>query len=48
VAQVRDVEIGHITSSEAEVNAGLEEGAAVITHPSKDIVDGTRIAVRKY
>jgi HlyD family secretion protein len=45
VAQVRDVEIGHLTSSEAEVKSGLEEGAAVVTHPSRDLSDGTRVQV---
>jgi HlyD family secretion protein len=45
VARVRDVEIGHLTSSEAEVKSGLEEGAEVITHPSKDIGDGTVVEV---
>ena len=45
VARLRDVEIGHLTSSQAEVKSGLEEGAAVITHPSKDISDGTRVEV---
>ncbi|HEU4510833.1 MAG TPA: efflux RND transporter periplasmic adaptor subunit [Pyrinomonadaceae bacterium] len=43
VARLQDVEIGHITSSQAEVTSGLEEGAEVITHPSKDIADGTRV-----
>jgi HlyD family secretion protein len=44
VARLRDVEIGHLTSAQAEVKSGLEEGAEVITHPSKDISDGTRVA----
>ena len=43
VAQLQDVEIGYFTSSEAEVRSGLEEGAMVITHPSKDISNGTRV-----
>lgn len=45
VAQLRDVEVGYFTSSEAEVRSGLEEGAVVITHPSKDITGGTRVEV---
>ena len=45
VAQLQDVEIGHLTSSQAEVKSGLEEGAVVITHPSKDISEGTRVEV---
>lgn len=42
-AEVKDVEIGHLTPSEAEVISGLEEGAEVITYPSKDISNGTRV-----
>jgi HlyD family secretion protein len=45
MAQVRDVEIGHFTSSEAEVKSGLEEGAEVVVHPPKDITDGTRVEI---
>lgn len=45
IAEVQDVEIGHLTSSEAEVISGLEEGAEVITHPSKDISNGTRVEI---
>jgi HlyD family secretion protein len=43
IARLQDVEIGNLTSSEAEVTNGLEEGAVVITHPAKDITDGTRV-----
>ena len=43
IARLHDVEIGNLTSSEAEVKNGLEEGAVVITHPAKDITDGTRV-----
>ena len=43
VAQLQEVEIGHFTSSQAEVKSGLEEGAVIITHPSKDISNGTRV-----
>lgn len=45
VARLRQIEIGHLTSSQAEIKNGLEEGAVVITHPSKDIDDGTRVEV---
>ena len=45
MARLRDVEIGYFTSSEAEVRSGLDEGAEVIMHPSKDISDGTRVEV---
>src|SRR5688572_26681373 len=44
-ARLQDVAIGHLTSSQAEVKSGLEEGAVVITHPSKDISEGTRVEV---
>ena len=47
VAQAREVEIGHLTSSDAEVISGLEEGAEVITHPPKDIENGTRVEVAR-
>lgn len=43
VAKLQDVEVGHLTSSQAEVTAGLEAGALVITHPSKAISEGTRV-----
>ena len=43
IARLHDVEIGNLTSSEAEVKNGLEERAVVITHPAKDITDGTRV-----
>ena len=45
IARIRDVEIAHLTSSGAEVKSGLEQGATVITHPSKDIADGSRVEV---
>lgn len=45
IAEVNDVEIGHLTSSEAEITSGLEEGAEVITHPSKEISNGTRVRI---
>lgn len=47
VAQAREVEIGHLTSSDAEVISGLEEGVEVITHPPKDIENGTRVEVAR-
>jgi HlyD family secretion protein len=45
VARVQDVEVGQVTSSQAEVKSGLTEGTEVITHPSEDIGDGTRVQV---
>lgn len=43
--RIREVEIGHLTSSVAEVKSGLAEGAIVIPHPAKEITDGTRVEV---
>ncbi len=45
VAQLQDVEIGHLTSSQVEITSGLEEGALLTTHPSKDISAGTRVEI---
>ncbi len=42
----RAVEIGHTNSLEAEVLAGLNDGARVILHPSDQIADGTRVTPR--
>lgn len=43
MVQLRKVEIGHLTSSMAEVKGGLEGGAWVVTHPAKEIINGTRV-----
>jgi len=40
------VELGHQTGREAEVVAGLTEGARVIVHPSDAVRDGTRVKER--
>jgi HlyD family secretion protein len=40
------VELGHQTGQEAEVTAGLSEGAMVIVHPGDLVHDGVRIASR--
>ena len=45
VARIKDVEIGHLTPSEAEIKSGLDEGSQVITHPSKDIANGMRVEI---
>ena len=37
------VELGHQTAQEAEVLAGLAEGARVILHPGDTLVDGARV-----
>ena len=46
-ARLRDVEVGQRTSFEAEIKSGLDGGAEVIVHPSNQIADGTRVAVRE-
>lgn len=43
---LRNVEIGHTTTLEAEVVAGLREGDTVIVHPSDRVRDGGRVAAR--
>jgi HlyD family secretion protein len=42
----RDVEIGHRNQFDAEVLKGIEEGAAVIVHPTNQIADGARVGKR--
>ena len=42
----REVEIGHRSQFEAEVLKGIEEGAAVIAHPTNQIADGARVEKR--
>ncbi len=46
VARRRDVEIGHTSQFEAEVLGGLEDGTAVIVHPSNQIEDGAQVEAR--
>ena len=46
VARRRVVELGQRNGLEAEVLAGLEEGARVVLYPSELIGEGTRIEVR--
>jgi HlyD family secretion protein len=41
-----EVEIGHTSQFEAQVLSGIEEGAAVIIHPTNQIVDGARVEKR--
>jgi HlyD family secretion protein len=45
-AQRTAVEIGHQTGQEAEVTAGLTEGARVILHPGDTLHDGVRVKER--
>ena len=44
-AKRQDIEIGHRSQSHAEVLSGLQEGQAVILHPSDRVIDG--VAVRE-
>ena len=43
-ARERAVTIGHESSTEAEIRAGLQPGEMVIRHPTDRIHDGTRVA----
>ena len=42
----REVEIGHRGQLEAEVLSGIEEGAAVVVHPTNEIADGASVESR--
>lgn len=42
----RQVEIGHRSQIEAEVLTGIEEGAAVIVHPTNQLADGAKVEMR--
>lgn len=46
LAKLRHIEIDHSNGREAEVLAGLAEGATVILHPGDRISDGVRIVSR--
>ena len=46
LAQLRHLEIDHLTDLEAEVVSGLTEGASVILHPSDRISGGTPVKRR--
>jgi HlyD family secretion protein len=43
VAHLREVQVGQRTPFQVEIKSGLEQGADVITHPSNQINDGTRV-----
>lgn len=45
-AQLKHLEIGHINDAEAEVLAGLADGAAVILHPSDRITNAVPVVMR--
>ncbi|MBI4483231.1 MAG: hypothetical protein HY652_10105 [Acidobacteria bacterium] len=42
----RPIEVGHRNPMEAEILRGLEEGEAVIVHPSDRVEDGVRVRTR--
>ena len=42
----REVAIGHRSQLEAEVLGGIEEGAAVVVHPTNEIADGASVEAR--
>jgi HlyD family secretion protein len=46
-AESRTASIEHRTDRDAEVTAGLQEGDAVILHPSDALTAGSRIAPRE-
>jgi len=46
-ARLRRVDVGQRNALEAEITKGLEEGTEVILHPSNDLKDGARVAVRR-
>ncbi|HSE26148.1 MAG TPA: HlyD family efflux transporter periplasmic adaptor subunit [Pyrinomonadaceae bacterium] len=46
VARLHEVEVGQRTPFEAEIKSELEEGAAVIVHPSNQISDGKRVELQ--
>jgi HlyD family secretion protein len=45
-AMLRQVQIGQRSDSEVQILSGLDEGAAVVLHPSDRVSDGTRIVAR--
>jgi HlyD family secretion protein len=45
-AKRRSVEVGHRNGLVAQIVSGLSEGETVITHPSDQIEDGTRVRKR--
>lgn len=46
-AQLRHLEVGHLTETDAEILDGLADGAQVILHPSDRITSGIPIKVRQ-
>jgi HlyD family secretion protein len=46
VAKLTTVQLGHRGETEAEITAGLAEGASVAVHPGDRVKDGVRVAPR--
>lgn len=44
--KVRPVSIGHHSATETEIAGGLRPGELVVTHPSEQLSDGTRVSLR--
>ena len=45
-ARLREVQIGHRNSTEAEVLGGIGQGQQVILHPTNQIQEGVRVSTR--
>jgi len=45
-ARLRQVDAGHRNALEAEITKGLDASTEVILHPSNDLKDGARVAIR--
>jgi HlyD family secretion protein len=45
-AHVEPVEVGHRGRLDVEITSGLRDGAAVIVHPSDQVVEGARVTAR--
>ncbi|HSL21929.1 MAG TPA: efflux RND transporter periplasmic adaptor subunit [Vicinamibacterales bacterium] len=45
-ATLRTIEVGHMSSSEAEVTKGLQSGDTVVLHPPDTLEDGMRVTER--
>jgi HlyD family secretion protein len=45
-AQLREVEVGQRNGLVAQISTGVQEGDMIISHPSEEIEDGVRVALR--
>lgn len=46
IARRREVEVGHTTSTDAEILSGLVEGEQIVVYPGEGVDEGVRIAAR--